>query len=222
MIVIHGAYYAYFWHNEAAYLMFQSALEPPTPPLLSNLWSVETSQVFEPLYICRHSHSPLLKSKELCLPFVPRTVGKVLLQEPRPEGSPRHLLPSGLHQLLHPLPPILRVCHQEKRDKQQPLLICASQHSTDLLTLPHPSICLVRSGLARELGRPVFHEILHGYWPSRCHYSSGWRRYGLHRVHHTMDRLSYVISSSGVPPPPVSHSSCTPHIIAGSHTHSPY
>ena len=149
---------------------------------------------------------------------MPRTVGKVLLLEPHPEYSPCYLLLTGLHQLLHPLPPVLCICHQEKCDKQQPLLIRAFQHSTDLLTFPHLGICLIGSGLARELGRPVFHQIFHRYWPGRCHHNSGWRRYGLHRVHHTMDRLSYVVSSNSVPPPPVSHSLCTPHITAGSHT----
>jgi len=46
-----------------------------------------------------------------------RAVLEIFLHEPRPEGSPGHLFFTGLHQLLHSLPPVFSVCDQEECDE---------------------------------------------------------------------------------------------------------
>ena len=87
----------------------------------------------------------------------------------------------------------------------------AVDHSTDLLTLSEPSVCLIRSGFARELRGHVSHEILHNHRASGCDHSSRMRYNGLHRVHHLMDHMCYLISPI-IPSSLVSHSLSTRHI----------
>jgi len=105
------------WYDELAQLMFQPAIKLYAPPLFRDIWQVESCQILESLNVSRHGHGALLERQELYLPLVPRAIRKIFLQEPSPEGSPGHLLITGLHQLLHPLPPILCVCHQKEGDK---------------------------------------------------------------------------------------------------------
>jgi len=73
----------------------------------------------------------------------------------------------------------------------------------------HP---LHMGGLASELNWLVAQEILHRWHPDWCNRRPRLRCYKwLHRIHHAVNRLSDVISTTSPPPLVSSHSLDTPH-----------
>jgi len=138
------------------------------------------------------------------------TIREIFLQESCPEVSLGYRLYPGLHQLLHSYPLVLRISHQQEGDEGQSLCISPLYHSIYFLALPHPCICLVRSGLTREFCWPVPHEVLHGHRANACHHDSRLCCDRLHRIDHSMYSMSDIISSSSIPPPSVSHCLSTP------------
>jgi len=198
-------------YEESTQLMAQTALEFSTVPFFIDNLRVEPHQVLKLISISLHHDSPLLQSKELRFPFIFGTVWKVFLQELCPEVSPSYSLFAGLHQLLHPHPPVLSIHHKKECAEGQLLCISAPKRSTYLFTLPQPCIYLIQSGPASEFSWPVPHEIFHSHRTSRCNSGSRLRCTGLHRVHHPMNRMCSLIIPSIIPPSPVCQSLCTPH-----------
>jgi len=104
---------------------------------------------------------PLLKSEELSFALMFSAVRKVLFQETSPEIHPIYFFLPGLHQLLHPHPPILCVCHQQKGSKRKLLCLNALDHLKYLLTLLQPCVCLIWGSLASEFCRLMTHKVLY-------------------------------------------------------------